>query len=494
MPIPPVASCLGRLGLLAAALGAVAGLAEAQAPSPSPTLPSIAQDEKDFLGLTSLALGSGARAFGMGGAFLARADDATAASWNPAGLSYLRRPEFTVVGARNSFVRLPTGPGFTVFLEDRFAGNTLDFAAATYPIEIGPASGSVQLSFQRVFSFQGDRTVERTDLTLTSTGTGGFDVLALGTGFRVVRSLRIGGTVNRWVNGYRQDRNRLASRGTTDQTFDFALSGWNFNGGLIWSPLESLNFGVVGKTTMKGAVILDRMRTDIIPLPNPSPVPSPAPPPPTETTQNAANSTVLRANCPDTCTEEERTAAATPHRVPVSLSIPGAVGVGISWRPWSVLTASLDFTRTFWSKGHIRNFFTLARTEPQQTNPFADVFQELPYPTLDDLKQSDTEQLRVGAEYVVLGRRLKVPLRAGFFTDKQYFFDVRGQPPRFRGFTAGLGVAAGPLLLDVAYVRETGKYLDPEADPEDPEARGAERSTRFNRIFISIIYRHGTSP
>jgi hypothetical protein len=483
LPIPPVASCLGRLGLLAAALSGAAGVAHAQVPPPSPTVPNIAEDEKDFLGLTSLALGSGARAFGMGGAFLARADDATAASWNPAGLSYLRRPEFTVVGARNSFTRLPTGAGFTRFLEDRFAGSTLDFAAATYPMEIGPASGSVQLSFQRVFSFQGDRTVERTDLTLTSTGTGGFDVLALGTGFRVVRSLRIGATVNRWFNGYRQDRHRVALRGTTDQNFDLALSGWNVNGGLIWSPLESLNLGVVGKTTMKGSVILDRRRTDVIPLPNPSPVPSPAPLPPTETTDNSANSTVLQ-------TDEDP----TPHRVPVSLSIPGAVGVGISWRPWSVLTASLDFTRTFWSIGRIHNFFTLARQEPDQTSPFPQVFRSLPYPTLDDQRQSDTEQLRVGAEYVVLGRRLKVPLRAGFFTDKQYFFDFRGQPPRFRGFTAGLGVAAGPLLIDVAYLRETGKYLDPEADPDDPEARGAERSTRFNRIFISIIYRHGTGP
>ena len=482
MPIPPVASRLGRLGLLAAALSGAAGVAHAQVPSPSPTIPNIAEDEKDFLGLTSLALGSGARAFGMGGAFLARADDATAASWNPAGLSYLRRPEFTVVGARNSFTRLPTGVGFTRFLEDRFAGSALDFAAATYPMEIGPASGSVQLSFQRVFSFQGDRTVERTDQTLASTGSGGFDVLALGTGIRVVRSLRIGATVNRWVNGYRQDRHRVANRGTTDQNFDFALSGWNFNGGLIWSPLENLNFGVVGKTTMKGAVILDRVRADIIPQPSETVI-----------TRNTANSTVLRVDCPD-CTDADRAAAATPHRVPVSISIPGAVGVGISWRPWSVLTASLDFTRTFWSKGRIRNFFTLARTEPDQVSPFPQVFDSLPYPTLDDQRQSDTEQLRVGAEYVVLGRRLKVPLRAGFFTDKQYFFDFRNQPPRFRGFTAGLGVAAGPLLIDIAYVQETGKYLDPEADPEEPEARGAERSTRFNRIFVSVIYRHGSGP
>ncbi|MCJ7810524.1 MAG: hypothetical protein MUP26_09715, partial [Desulfobulbaceae bacterium] len=34
-------------------------------------------------------VGSGARALGMGGAFIAIADDATAASWNPAGLIQL---------------------------------------------------------------------------------------------------------------------------------------------------------------------------------------------------------------------------------------------------------------------------------------------------------------------------------------------------------------------------------------------------------------------
>lgn len=37
-----------------------------------------------------LRVGAGARALGMGGAFLAVADDATAGYWNPAGLNYLR--------------------------------------------------------------------------------------------------------------------------------------------------------------------------------------------------------------------------------------------------------------------------------------------------------------------------------------------------------------------------------------------------------------------
>ena len=41
--------------------------------------------------------GSGARAAGMANAFVAVSDDGTAASWNPAGLAQLRKPEFSLV-------------------------------------------------------------------------------------------------------------------------------------------------------------------------------------------------------------------------------------------------------------------------------------------------------------------------------------------------------------------------------------------------------------
>ena len=46
-----------------------------------------------------LQYGVGARALGMGGAFYAIADDATAAYWNPAGLAYLQRKEVTTMQA-----------------------------------------------------------------------------------------------------------------------------------------------------------------------------------------------------------------------------------------------------------------------------------------------------------------------------------------------------------------------------------------------------------
>ena len=41
-------------------------------------------------------VGSGARALGQGNAFIAVADDATAANWNPGGLSQLWKPELSL--------------------------------------------------------------------------------------------------------------------------------------------------------------------------------------------------------------------------------------------------------------------------------------------------------------------------------------------------------------------------------------------------------------
>ena len=168
----------------------------------------------------------------------------------------------------------------------------------------------------------------------------------------------------------------------------------------------------------------------------------------------------------------------------VRLDFPGAVGAGASWRPRSALTISADYTRTFWSEGRIRNFFTVpARLVGQPRTPTV-VFPELPYPTLDDEEQFDTAQLRLGVEYVVIGSRIKVPLRAGFFTDRQYFADGAGEIPTFLGFSVGTGIILGPVLFDLAYVREQSTYVD-------PDLTGGSVTSAFSRIFVSLIYRHG---
>jgi len=135
--------------------------------------------------------GSGARAWGMGGAFLARADDATAASWNPAGLSYLRLPEVSSSACGTSFHRAADEHRQQA-PERPLRGQTVDFGALTWPVAIKEARGAVQLSYQRAISFDGTRTARELDpgnyalrRSDDFTSDGGFDVIALGTGFRL---------------------------------------------------------------------------------------------------------------------------------------------------------------------------------------------------------------------------------------------------------------------------------------------------------------------
>lgn len=425
---------------------ALASAAYAQTPTPEPTPPQgLFQDDLDFQGRSSVVQGSGARALGMGGAFLARADDATAASWNPAGLSYLRTLEITAVGTRNDFDTVKTNLGGVVV--DEFLGYSPDLLAVAVPFESGRISGAAQVSFQRTFSqFAGNRTREGgDDPPFRLEGSGGFDVLALGTGVQVSRSWRFGMTLNRWINGFEQERERLQRR-RSQQTVDFDFSGWNLNFGAMWTPVEALNVGLVAKTPFTGKVRMTRERFDF-----------------------------------------DSETGATTHNYyasdDVRLDFPGAVGFGLSWRPQSTLTLSADYTRTFWSNGEIRNYFILPQANEDGSlnppEPPDEVFDVLPYPSLFGA-QVDTEQVRLGAEYVLIRGDIKWPLRAGLFTDRQYFLDVAGQVPRFLGFTLGTGLIAGPVLFDVAYVREWGDYVN-----ED----GAGVDVDIDRFFVSVIYR-----
>ena len=463
------------LALLGLAAGVPAALAQEPAPGveASPTPARLGQDERDLRGRSSIVLGSGARAYGMGGAFLARADDATAASWNPAGLSYLRRPELSLVGARNSARSVESDGSPRTETDTSFPSYLPDFAAITYPLSMGPLSGAVQASFQRVVPFQSRREltsdpfVPETDRYATIRSRGGFDVWALGAGVRLPLGLRAGATVNRWFNGYSQDIVKRTPRALSgQQSADLSISGWNMNLGLLWTPFESLSVGLVAKTPFTAQAALRRERVDT----------------------GFANDPLAEGR-----NRYPRPDAPAP---PMEVEFPPALGAGVSWRPRSELTLSLDFTRTFWKGNVIRNYFTLPPKPPEQlvADPVlgTDLFPVSPYPTLDDPGQNDSQQIRAGAEYVLILGALKVPLRSGYFLDRQIFRDVDGTSPTFKGYTVGLGLLVGPLLLDAAFLEERGSFVlgrDASADP----VFEIKQTVKTRRILASIIYRHGAS-
>jgi long-subunit fatty acid transport protein len=439
------------LTLLAVAPGRVA---RAQLPPVNP------QDEIGLAGPQTLTLGSGARAFGMGGAFLSRADDATAAAWNPAGLSYLRLPELSAVGNYNVFD--------ATFGNDRddLRGGAIDFASFAWPIRIGGASGSIQVNYQRAVPWDGDRTQEQGHplgtRVFTSDQNGGFDIIAFGAGLKVTRKLRVGATLNRWFNGYTVEQEKVVPgvpRGRRLLAQEFDLSGWNSNLGLIYSPVEQVNVAGVFKTPFTADVNLRKARTDIFLF---------------------------------SSGEVDRITANEYESDDVTVDFPYAFGFGVSWRPRSTLTASADYTKTNWSESRIHNYFTLDPSQPDQEPPSPVVYPELLYPYVTQDAQNDTEEIRVGFEYVFIRNGLKVPLRGGYFNTKRINVEQTVEdPPRFNGFTLGIGLLLGPVLCDVAYLYEWGEVV-PEQMPESRAAPITVRNTVKNqRLFASFIYRFG---
>jgi long-subunit fatty acid transport protein len=99
-------------------------------------------------------VGSGARAVGMGGAFIAIADDATAASWNPAGLIQLERPEISIVGDyinRTADYTSATNPVVNTGSTTR--ESNLNYFSASYPFNALNRNMVVSLNYQRLYDF-----------------------------------------------------------------------------------------------------------------------------------------------------------------------------------------------------------------------------------------------------------------------------------------------------------------------------------------------------
>ena len=449
------------------------------------------QDElASFYGRMNVVVGSGARAFGMGGAFLARADDATAASWNPAGLSYLRRTEFSLVGAHNDFSqRIPRAneaitPTRLVTTLDQLQGSVADFAGFAYPLRLKGRTGAVQVSYQRSFSFAGKRSSQATvgqpgflpngklllDEGFAVVGRGGFDSLSVSSGFEVHQGVRLGLSVNRWINGFSQ----TVTRPDREIYSSWKISGTNVNFGALFTPVPKLNLGAVWKTPFGADVRLFKLRTDTFQDPE-DPLTGVKPPARKESIWESGD---------------------------VRIRFPRVYGVGASFRATNTLTVSADFTRTAWSKATITDFFSLATVGASVQ---VDHYGTLPFPAVEAANgQAETTQVRVGAEWVLrLGQsgETLVPLRAGFFRDGQpvtiRVANPSGDPaaeavtrrPTFTGLTAGVGITVGGVLFDLAYIRETGEV--PTSVTYGGVSHYDSTRVRYNRVFASMIVRLG---
>lgn len=405
-------------------------------------------------------VGSGARAAGMASAFVAIADDATAASWNPAGLVQLERPEISVVGSFNAITELfNADPSFEGFKSSHADHNAdLNFLSVVYPLPwtIRDRNITVSLSFQQKYdlsrAFDAGFTHRRTlpsGSFIDTTARNQFDqdgslsVITPALAFELTHRLSVGVAANFWRDSplggsgwssvLRSDVQVTNADGLPIDDFQRSqfqeyrdVRGENFSIGVLWSPSTRLSFGARYDTRLRAKANFfsetrDSRTPDIV----------------------------------ETVSEQRQ------------LSIPEIWAIGTAFRFNDRLTLSLDVTTADWNDFYYQTAdgIRLSLVDNQNIDDPDD-------PT----KFDRTFTVRLGAEYVlipdVLGENMNHlwTLRGGLFfdqepasgrptTDTQLPGD--GEPDDFYGFSIGAGLQIfGRLNFDIAYELRYGNNVN----------------------------------
>jgi long-chain fatty acid transport protein len=423
-------------------------------------------------------VGSGARAWGMGGAFVAVADDATAATWNPAGLAILQRPEITLVyvpADDNSFdyqgftfkqPSFPVGGTYTGFASE-LDSHYIDYASFAYPIVSNTWILVPQLSYQRAinrafrltqrtpsFSAMSDQSgpFNQTLLERSTQSQQGYDVLAASLAWSPRQEVAIGASINWWnVDAELADDETSSSTTRTPEQvvttihrrLDQEGTALNANLGLMWRPIPRMAVGLVYKTGFDLDLRVDDVTTERSE--------SSIGPPETNTIDQSGSGTI---NWPET------------------------IALGISGRPIQQLLLSADWTTTNWSKSTYKGSRGAIAVDE-------------PFPGGVGAAQEDSRQLRLGAEYAVIGEKFAVPFRAGIFTDRQILRDDAGETVDIHGYSIGSGLAAGNWFFDLAIVRtKWASFRNPKNTGFDVTPRGdGQIESDGTRVYVSGIYR-----
>ncbi len=205
--------------------------------------PVLAQQNFNFIG-------SGARARGMGGAFIGVADDATAISWNPAGLATLEKPEASVVG-------IYTMDKYTTKVTSSFLGESAEvkfdqshpifnFASGAYPLVVAERNLVVAVAYQRLI----DLYYKYEDDDSEYEEKGGVDAISPGIGVQVTPEVSVGASVNIWTGHYDEKyTDKVTPANSYDEKNVDKFSGLNFNIGIM-GHFEKTKIGAVMKTPL----------------------------------------------------------------------------------------------------------------------------------------------------------------------------------------------------------------------------------------------------
>ena len=398
----------------------------------APVGPAVAGDKgltnsETFSGFQFNFNNPGARALGMGGAFVAVADDATAVIANPAGLTILQRPELS---GEVKFTRYTnTIEAFSNTPQDALNGDfkSKDFhdsvVTPSFFSFVYPAERLVVAAFVReLINYKSDFDTEGANFVDPASGAvlqllpvkSQLEIQALNFGFGTGLNLakdnpllpNIGASIEFSVGRIRSRLERFDFTGAllSTETIDGTDLGVGFNIGALWRPMKDLGIGIVYR---RGP------RYDV-----------------QQTFVDAGGSTSV---------------------VDFGFKVPDVSAFGVSYRFFERLTIAFEATYIQYSQ-LTKNFQLPAALA---TDAFATKY-----------KVDDGLELHVGAEYIFFVKDIPFAARAGFYTDPDHKIRYTGKPrnaseaadsvlyqggrDRYHG-TAGLGVVPVPgFQLDFA--------------------------------------------
>jgi len=386
-------------------------------------------------------VGSGARAMGMGGAFIAVADDATAASWNPGGLIQLETPEISIVYSflhwREDYTSRfhPEAEG----MNEKYADN-LNYFSAALPFKLFKKNFVASINFQRLYDMYKDLSFGYNFSGQFSNGVpyhlnlaqrfkqnGGIKAFSPAIAYQVTPRFSVGATFNIWTdslfwNNEWSETTRARGQGTigthpieTD-TFIYEkfsdFEGFNMNFGFLWDITRVITIGGVFKTPF---------------------------------TAHFKHHFFFRSTQTYPTLNNSVTNVYSPSPDEMRLKMPASFGFGIAFRFSDAFTYSFDIYRTRWSE-----FFRVIKGFPDE---FSDIDNRLRYRSI----VHDTTHIRTGMEYLFILEKTIIPLRFGLFYDPRA---SHKHPHTFWGFSVGSGYMIGNLVIDYAYQFRTGKDVE----------------------------------
>ena len=368
-------------------------------------------------------VGSGARATGMGGAFIGVADDATAASWNPAGLIQLEKPEISAVYSffnRRQSYSSQSHP--EIETTNAMDSDGLNYASVAYPFVLINRNMIISLNYQRLFEMNkevnfkytwdiiGDKLYD--DIKFKQEGF--LYALSPAYAVQVTPQFSLGATLNFWGdylgdNGWETTYKSFGTGTLAGAPVEMKINlketvsfeGINANFGFLWSFHPKFTLGGVFKTPFDAD--LKRERRNF----------------------KSQNWTTLD--------DFEESLSTT--REDITMKMPMSYGLGLAYRHSDNLTIALDVYQTDWSE------FILVDKHGNEVNPING------RPVKDGVLK-DTTQVRFGAEYLFIKEKYVVPVRVGLFYDPEPATESLDD---FYGFSLGSGFTMGRLAFDASY-------------------------------------------